>query len=219
MTKPPGLLVHPSELVARDEATLLDQLRVRLGADLWPVHRLDRATSGLLVFARHPAAAAALGRALMAREVRRRYLAVVRGWPEETGTIDHPVKDRDAPRRPARPSVTRFRTLARIELPVAIERYPTARLALVALSPVTGRRHQLRRHLKHLSHPIIGDTSYGRGAYNRYFRAEHGVQRLLLHAGELAFPHPTSGASLAFTAHPEGSFARLLDAFGWAASP
>ncbi len=215
IAKPPGLLVHRSEVAGNEEENLVDRLSEQLGQRVWTVHRLDRATSGIMVFALSAEAAGKLGRSFEDREVSKRYLAIVRGWPAEDGEIDHPVKDRDRPGRPGKAGLTRFRTLATIELPVEIETYPTSRLALIELEPLTGRRHQLRRHMKHISHPIIGDTSFGRGAWNRWFRSELGIDRLLLHAVSLRFPHPQYRESVSFTVPPADGFALALAYLGW----
>lgn len=214
VNKPPGLLMHATALARRGEPTLVDQLRAALDREVWPVHRLDRATSGLLVLALSRDAASRLGQAFQSHAVDKRYLAVVRGWPDDAGVIDHPVKDRDEPQRPARDGLTHYRTLARSELAVGIEKYPTSRFALVELQPRTGRRHQLRRHLKHINHPLIGDTTFGRGPYNRYFRDQVGVGRLLLHAWRLTFPHPASGEGLTLTAAPDPAFLAALAGAG-----
>jgi tRNA pseudouridine65 synthase len=216
--KPPGLIVHPSVLTDDDDDTLLDRLRAQLEREVWPVHRLDRPTSGAMVLALDAISAARLSRAFEAHEVGKTYLAVVRGWPQAAGEIDHPVKDRDRPDRPARPARTRYRRLATAQIDVEIEKYPCSRFALLELSPLTGRRHQLRRHLKHLHHPIIGDTTFGRGAYNRWCRTELGVSRLLLHACQLTFAHPATGLALQVSCPPSGDFDRVLAWFGWQAA-
>ncbi|WP_041718016.1 pseudouridine synthase [Alkalilimnicola ehrlichii MLHE-1] len=191
--KPAGMPVHRSRRHPGD-AVLLQRLRDQLGQWLWPVHRLDPPTSGLVVFALHPEAARALAAQFQQREVEKRYLAVVRGWPLEQGRVEHPL------RRPGRserqPAVTDFHRLATTELPIPMPPHPTARYALLELRPITGRQHQLRRHMKHISHPIIGDTTYGKGPHNRLFRERFGASELLLRATRLAFRHPGTGARL-----------------------
>lgn len=178
--KPSGLLTHGG--LARDRETALSVVRRALGARVYPVHRLDRGTSGVLLFARTLEAATALGRAFAARAVHKRYLALVRGRPAPEGVVDHPIPRREGGARV--PAVTRFRTLA-----VS----PVERCALVEALPETGRLHQVRRHLKHISHPLIGDVNYGKGDINRHYRAQYGLHRLALHAAEIAFTHPVSG--------------------------
>ncbi|HEY6872305.1 MAG TPA: pseudouridine synthase [Geobacteraceae bacterium] len=221
VNKPAGLLVHRSPLDPREERFALQMARNILGRRVYPVHRLDRATSGVLLFALSPGWARQLAAAFAERRVEKGYLAVVRGFTAEEGVIDHPLADlpdrypclpRDDGERDA---VTAYRRLATAELPVAVGRYPTSRYSLVAAFPRTGRRHQLRRHFKHLFHPIIGDTNYGEGRHNRFFREELGCSRLLLHAAGLTFPHPSTGGMVTLTAPPGGDFASLLGRLGW----
>jgi tRNA pseudouridine65 synthase len=183
--KPAGLAVHRG--AARDRTVALQLVRDRAGRHVHAVHRLDRATSGVLLFAFDPGTARRLQEQLEAGEVAKRYLALVRGVPPESGVIDHPIpRDVDGPRVPA---LTEFRRLATFE-----------RYALVEARPRTGRRHQIRRHFKHLSHPLIGDVRYGKGEHNRLFRDRFGLHRLALHALELAFDHPETGEALRLVA-------------------
>jgi tRNA pseudouridine65 synthase len=191
VNKPAGLLAHPSKLAAGEREDLLTQLRLQTGrAQLKLVHRLDRASSGVLLACDDPTVHAALGHAFERREVHKRYLAVVRGWPgEDAGEIDKPLSG-EAKRSPLKPALTRYRVLARCQLPWPSGRWETARYALVEASPETGRYRQIRRHFKHLGHPLVGDTSFGKGEHNRLFRIQLGVHRLLLHAFELRFKHP-----------------------------
>lgn len=218
--KPAGLLVHRSPIDRHETEFALQYARSLNGGDhVYPVHRLDRPTSGVLLFARDPDTARALGQAMMAGEVSKTYLAVVRGWPPEAGTIDYPLREEPDDKRkkhdpqPVREAVTHYRRLATTEIPVAIERYPTSRYSLVELHPETGRKHQLRRHMKHISHPIIGDANHGRGRHNRYFAERFGEGRLLLAATHLSFCHPVSGERICLCAPPEPGFKRVLDLF------
>lgn len=222
--KPAGLLVHRSEVDRHETRFAVQLLRDQIGRRVHPVHRLDRGTSGVLLFAFEPAVTRALSARFEAGEVDKTYLAVVRGWPAAAGRIDHALprlhEGRDGATRPGepQPAGTAFRRLATVELPVAVDRYPAARYALMALEPLTGRRHQLRRHMKHIAHPIIGDATHGKGVHNRFFRQHLGCTRMLLAAVRLALPHPVSGAPLIVHAAPCGEFAALLDRFGWTAA-
>jgi tRNA pseudouridine65 synthase len=212
--KPAGLLVHRSTIDARESRFLLQQVRDQLGKAVAPVHRLDKGTSGIVVFALHPEAARRLTPMFGDGSVRKTYLAVVRGWAPARRIIDHPLRDlgdRFARRRvvESRSARSVLRCLARIELPAPVGRYATARYSLVACRPHTGRQHQVRRHLKHLRHPVIGDANYGDGAHNRFFRSR-GVSRLLLAASALRFIHPFSHVPLAVSAPLEESFAEVL---------
>ena len=218
--KPAGLLVHRS-LIDRHETEFALQYARQLngGEHVYPCHRLDRPTSGVLLFARDPSTASLFGKALMAGQVQKTYLALVRGWAAEQGSIDHALREHAVDRRcrdepqPLREALTHFRRLARTEIAVEVEGYPQSRYSLLALYPQTGRKHQLRRHMQHISHPIIGDTNYGRTRHNRYFAERFGYSRLMLAATELAFRHPVTGKPLRLQSLPEASFMRVLELF------
>jgi tRNA pseudouridine65 synthase len=212
--KPPGIMVHRSN-IGTDREFVLQKLRDQLGQRVWPVHRLDRATSGVLLFALDPETARRLGQAFMDRRVVKRYLAVVRGWTDELGEIDHPLARHDkGERREAR---TRYRRLAHCELPIPVGGFETARYSLIEARPETGRRHQIRRHCKHISHHLIGDTTYGDGRHNRLFRQHLQCDRMLLHASRLELDHPQDGRRLELAAPLDGEFARVAEEiFGWA---
>lgn len=217
--KPSGLLVHRSSIDRHETEFALQYARdLNDGEHVYPVHRLDRPTSGLLLFARDPATASSLGQALMAGEIHKTYLAMVRGWIPESGLIDEPLRDKTIDRRDTREQAmreakTRYRRLAITEIPVAIEGYASSRYSLVELQPETGRQHQLRRHLQHISHPIIGDTNYGRTRHNHYFAERFGSGRLMLAATALSFRHPATGEAMTLTAVPEESFRNVLSIF------
>jgi tRNA pseudouridine65 synthase len=221
--KPPGLLVHRSEIDRHETRFAIQILRNQIGQRVWPAHRLDRGTSGVLLFGLSAEIAGRLGQQFEQGTIDKRYWAIVRGHPPANGSIDHPLsRQRDAyefqgseSSTEAQKALTHFRKLAEIELPVAIDRYPSSRYALLELEPVTGRRHQIRRHLKHLSHPIIGDATYGKGRHNRYFAAELGCGRLLLACTSLTFNHPVSGTRLQMKTPVSGDFAAILARFGW----
>src|SRR5690606_25205590 len=212
VNKPAGLLVHDSRLAAGERDFLVDRLRMQFGRRVFPAHRLDRATSGCLLLAFDSATAAALGGQLVSRSVGKDYLAVCRGWPEEAFTIDHPLDG--GPGKPVKkPAQTTFERLATTELDMPSSGCPTSRYALLRASPLTGRFRQIRRHLKHASHHLIGDTSHGDGRHNRNFRML-GIHRMLLHAWRLEFEHPRDGRRLAVSAPPDAEFKRALALFG-----
>lgn len=218
--KPAGLLVHRSPIDRHATEFALQYARQLNGGEhVYPCHRLDRPTSGVLLFARDPATASAFGKALMAGEVGKTYLALVRGWPAEQGVIDHPLREHATDRRlkdepqPLRDALTHFRRLASTEIPVPVEDYPQTRYSLLALYPQTGRKHQLRRHMQHISHPIVGDTNYGRTRHNHYFAERFGYSRLMLAATELAFRHPVTGQPMVVQGLPEHSFMQMLSIF------
>ena len=210
--KPAGLMVHDSVLAAGETDFAADRLRAQFDRPIHLVHRLDRATSGSLLLAFDRDTASALGKAVMAQQLEKRYLAVCRGWPEAEFEIDHPLDG--GPGKPQKkPAVTRFRRLATGELPVPSAGFPTSRYALLECEPLTGRFRQIRRHLKHSSHHLVGDTSHGDGRHNREFRMR-GVHRMLLHAERLTFPDPSGSGRIDVIAAPDGEFAKALVLLG-----
>lgn len=211
--KPAGLMVHDSKLARGETDFAADRLREQLGRPIFLIHRLDRATSGCLLLAFDREAASALGRMLMAGEVEKDYLAICRGWPEESFVVDHPLDG--GPGKPEKkPALTRFQRLATGELALPSVSHDTSRYALLRCRPDTGRFRQIRRHLKHVSHHMIGDTSHGDGRHNRHFRMQ-GVHRMLLHAVRLAFPHPASGERIDVAAPLDVEFRKAFQLFGW----
>jgi tRNA pseudouridine65 synthase len=220
--KPAGLLVHRTSLDAHEALFAVQLLRRQLKRRIFTVHRLDKATSGVLVFGLSKDAAGLLSRAFERGEVEKTYLALVRGWIAETGDIDHPLSRRfdeaelHATQRNGAPQEARtlLRRLGTAELPHRVDRYPTSRYSLVELRPLTGRRHQLRRHMSHLSHHIVGDTTYGKGRHNQLFRDLFDSHRLLLASVELDLPHPLAGGRLQLTAPLDQGFLSVLERLG-----
>lgn len=222
--KPSGWLVHRTGLDAHETRIVLQALRDQLGRPVYPVHRLDKGTSGVLLMALDPDTARAVAGQFEARALGKRYLALVRGWPPEAWTVDHALRPDDAaPETPAQPALTRFQRLASLTIDVPVDRYPTTRAALVQAWPETGRRHQIRRHLKHVAHPIIGDATHGKGAHNRWWAQRLGTARLWLHACELSLVHPWSGQPLTIVSDPiagpdaarHGDWLALLRSQAW----
>ena len=219
--KPAGLLVHPSWIDKRETRCAMMLLRDQIGQYVYPVHRLDKPTSGVLLFALSSEVARRLTEHFTQHQVEKRYLAVVRGYTEEAGTVDHALReqpdkmtDRQARRdKPPQTAVTEYRRLATLELPVRVDRYPSSRYSLVEARPLTGRKHQIRRHFKHLSHPIIGDTRYGKSNHNRLFAERFGSHRLLLAATRLQLPHPMTGEPLRLEAGLDPCFSAIVKSF------
>ena len=215
VNKPANLAVHRSTFVGPADAFLIDLLREQVGGNVYLAHRLDRATSGVLLVARSKEVAAALGEQFMQRTVHKQYLVVVRGWPEPTeGVIDYalPGSRETGPRREAR---TRYRQLDSIEVPIELGRYPQQRYALLLAEPESGRFRQIRKHLAHIHHPVIGDCQHGRGDHNRLYKQHFGCHRMLLHAWRVSFAHPLSGAAMTIEAPLDEAYAGLLARFDW----
>lgn len=205
--KPSGLMVHHNRH-NRNGPAALQLVRDMIGDFVFPVQRLDRATSGILLFAKSSSGAAAIAEEFRARRVHKSYLAVVRGHMPAEQTIDHPIGEK--PDGSKIPAITHCTTLRKTELPFPCGPYATARYSLVQAVPETGRFHQIRKHLKHIAHPIIGDTCHGDGDHNRLFREKFGIYRLLLQAESLAFRQPFSGESIRIVIPPDDE---LLAAF------
>jgi tRNA pseudouridine65 synthase len=218
VNKPAGVPVHGSRILEDQPQTLLSMVRKSEGVMVHAVHRLDRPVSGVNLFSGSQSLLVQMSQAFENRLVRKCYLAVVRGWPEECGIISHPLlppRDERKPGSIARDAITRFERIATIETPFPVAPYETSRYSLLALFPETGRRHQLRMHMKHISHHLIGDTTYGRGEHNRLFREQFNCHRLLLHAWSLEFSHPVSGTPVRIHAPLDGTFSNIIKVFAW----
>jgi len=223
VNKPAGLLVHRSSIDRHEHENAMQVVRDQLGQWVYPFHRLDKATSGVLVFALDRETARLMTQSFTEERISKKYLAVVRGFTNETERIDHPLKnildrttDQKADKdKPPKPAVTDYRRLASVELPHPVGRYSTARYSLIAASPLTGRNHQIRRHLKHIFHPVLGDTTYGDGRQNDFFRRQFNCHRLLLHAGKIEFIHPHTGQPLQIRAQLDDIFDALLQELQW----
>ncbi|WP_211233787.1 pseudouridine synthase [Comamonas composti] len=216
--KPAGWLVHRTGLDAHETRFVLQTLRDQLGCHVYPVHRLDKGTCGVLVLGLHAEAARQLNQAFVQQQVDKHYLALVRGWLPEALEVDHALKPDDAPAHAqAQSAQTSLRCLARLESPEAFDaRHAGTRISLIEARPATGRRHQIRRHLKHVAHPIIGDATHGKGPLNRWWARLLGQQRLWLHAHGLQLPHPVTGQRLQLQADWR-TLAHLPDVQHWQA--
>jgi len=220
--KPSGLLIHRSYIDRTETRFALQMARDLLGQRVYPVHRLDKPTSGVLLFALSSEDAARLTAAFTAGDVQKKYFAVCRGVAPPDGVIDYPLLEeqdrhdlyRQEGKEPQN-AVTSYQRLATVELPFAVGRYPTSRYSMLEVEPLSGRRHQIRRHFKHIFHPLIGDVNYGEGRYNRFFREEFNCRRLLLHAAELTIPDQTGGEPLKFTAPLDSTFRGIINSLGW----
>jgi tRNA pseudouridine65 synthase len=210
-SKPSGLPVHRDAFSPRGQVVCLQTLRDQLGREVHPVHRLDSATSGVMLFALSRDVLGTLSKQFMERDVRKVYHAVVRGWIEDDVQCDEPLRDEGR----SLAARTRFKVLKRIALPWPNTRHAESRYSYVEVRPTTGRFHQIRRHANHLGHPIVGDTKHGNGEHNRLWRSNRGCFRLLLHATSLEVTHPIHRTPMTLVAPPPDEFARQLDELPW----
>ncbi|MDD3855358.1 tRNA pseudouridine(65) synthase TruC [Sulfurimonas sp.] len=221
INKPSGLLVHRSPIDRYETEFAVQILRDQIGQFVYPVHRLDKPTSGVLLFALDKESASLLGEQFMSRESKKSYIAVVRGYIEERGIIEHALtikldkiadKDSSIPIE-AQEATTEYERVATVELDFAVGKYDKTRYSLVKLYPMTGRKHQLRRHMKHISHHILGDTKYGRGEHNIFIREQFDCHRMLLHASELQIRHPHTNEILVIQASLDDTFESMCKLF------
>lgn len=223
VNKPAGMLVHRSWLDKHETQFVMQTLRDQIGQHVFPLHRLDRATSGVLVFALSSEIASNVMPMFANHEMVKTYHAIVRGWIEEGDVLDYPLKeelDKIADKfakqdKEAQSAVTEYQPLAKVEVPFSTGKFPTTRYCLVEMKPKTGRKHQLRRHMAHLRHPIVGDTTHGDGKHNRLYREEYDCHRLMLHASELRFVHPYTKQDLVLKASFDESWQKLFAEFEW----
>lgn len=211
INKPNGLLVHRSPIASDADVFAVQLLRDQLGQKVYPVHRLDRKTSGVLLFALNETMNSEMQQKFMDGEITKTYHAIVRGHTPDRGEIDYPLKRDDGVTQDA---VTHFETLARAEVPFALGKHPTSRYSLVQLNPLTGRMHQLRKHMAHIMHPIIGDRPHGCNKQNRFFKEELGMIQMMLHAVSVEFVHPVSSQHVAIEAPYLSEFVRMRSLLG-----
>lgn len=212
INKPHGLLVHPSPIARDAEQFAMQLLRDELGRYVFPVHRLDRKTGGVLLFALDPKTQREVQEQFAERKVEKEYWAIVRGYTDDSGEIDYPLRKENGTWQEA---FTAYETMARAELPVPFGKHATVRYSLVKLEPETGRMHQIRKHMAHILHPIIGDRPHGCNKQNRLFKERWGMTTMLLHARALDITHPVTGASLKFVATIQAEFERMAAMMGW----
>ncbi|MCW8107535.1 pseudouridine synthase [Alteromonas ponticola] len=216
--KPPGLLVHRSPIAKHETEFAVQLLRDQVGRYVYPVHRLDRPTSGVLLFTFSPELVSAIGAQWMQKQVRKEYTAIVRGFVTGAGLIDYELsfkRDKFADKgkhlnNAPQPACTEYHGLENFVIPHPVGRYESARYALIKLNPITGRKHQLRRHLAHIRHPIIGDTTHGDGKQNKFLREHFGFQQLALSCTRLTFLHPIANRSCSITCQPHADMIKLL---------
>ena len=212
INKPHGLLVHRSPIASDASEFAVQLLRDQLGQRVYPVHRLDRKTSGVLLFALSEAINSAMQQQFAKGHINKTYLAIVRGYTEDRQEIDYPLRrnDRGAGVGVLQDAFTVLTTLRRSEIPLPFGKHATSRYSLVELTPTTGRMHQLRKHMAHILHPIIGDRPYGCNKQNKLFTEHFGMNTMLLHAHQIQFSHPITAEAITITAPWQTEFERML---------
>lgn len=212
INKPHGLLVHRSSIANDAKEFALQLLRDQVNRHVSPVHRLDRKTGGLLLFAFEKDVEIAMHQQFQNGEVQKKYLAVLRGYAPDSGEIDYPLAKENGTMQEA---FTAFVTLKRAEIEVAFGKHPTSRYSLVEATPTTGRMHQLRRHFAHIFYPIIGDRKHGCNKQNKFFKEEWEMTTMLLHASELGFTHPVTKEKIQLKANVHDEFKRTMELMSW----
>jgi tRNA pseudouridine65 synthase len=210
INKPHGLLVHRSPIAADASEFAIQLLRDQIGQKVFPVHRLDRKTSGVLLFALNDEVNKILQEAFRNKKVEKKYRALVRGFTPESGTIDYALMREDGKVQEA---VTHYSRLETFEIPFALGKHATSRYSLLEVEPETGRMHQIRKHLAHIFHPIIGDRPHGCNKQNKLFLEKWEMNTMLLHAEEIRFLHPVSHEPVIIQAELSAEFKRTLEMF------
>jgi tRNA pseudouridine65 synthase len=208
INKPHGLLVHRSKYADEAKVFAVQELRNQIGQHVFPVHRLDRKTGGVLLFALNPEINSLMNQQFADNRVAKKYFAVVRGYTQDTGIIDYPLENEVGTVKEA---VTNYSTLQRTEIPIPLGNFHSSRYSLVEVKPETGRMHQIRKHFAHIFHPIIGDRPHGCNKQNRMFKARWNMDTMLLHAHEISFVHPITQVQITIQASLNGEFLRSLE--------
>jgi len=212
INKPHDLLVHRSSIAADVEDFAMQILRDQIGAKVYPAHRIDRKTGGVLLFALDKEVEKAMQQQFMNNQVHKKYLAIVRGHTPDSGEIDYPLRKENGTLQDA---FTAYRTLQRAELPVPLGKHETSRYSLIEAEPTTGRMHQLRKHFAHIFHPIIGDRTHGCNKQNKLFKDKWEMNTMLLHASQLSFTHPITHEPVTIKAELQPKFLEVMKLMGW----
>jgi len=207
INKPHGLLVHRTGIATNADTFAVQELRNQIDKHVYPVHRLDRKTSGALLFTLKKELIPVLMKQFEEQQVKKSYWAILRGYTDDEGTIDYPLTNNKGKTQEA---VTHYKTLVRIELDLPFGKHKTSRYSLIEAKPETGRMHQLRKHFAHILHPIIGDRPHGCNKQNKLFLKKWNMSTMLLHAISLEFIHPTSEGAIKLTADLRVEFNRML---------
>nr|WP_294790823.1 pseudouridine synthase [uncultured Mucilaginibacter sp.] len=212
INKPHDLLVHRSSIATDVEEFAMQILRDQIGAKVYPAHRIDRKTGGVLLFALGKEVEKATQQQFMNNQVHKKYLAIVRGHTPDSGEIDYPLRKENGTLQDA---FTAYRTLQRTELPVPFGKHETSRYSLIEAEPTTGRMHQLRKHFAHIFHPIIGDRTHGCNKQNKLFKEKWEMTTMLLHASQLSFTHPVTNEQVTINAELQPKFLEVMRMMGW----
>lgn len=208
INKPHGLLVHRSPIAADASEFAIQLLREQIGQMVYPVHRLDRKTSGVLLVALNKKAERALQMQFDEKQIQKSYLAILRGFTNDEDTIDYPLKNE---KEVVQDAITHFKTLGKSEIPLVFGKHNTSRYSLVLAEPETGRMHQIRKHFAHIFHPILGDRPHGCNKQNKLWLETYEMNKMMLHAYSLGFKHPIKENSISITAAPSEEFKRVSD--------
>lgn len=213
INKPARLLVHKTRIAEEKKVFALQLLRDQVGYRVYPLHRLDRPTSGVLLFGKNTTIASLLGSYFENHQFSKEYWAVVRGYTSDHDIIDYALKNEE--KSNVQDAITEYTTIAKIELPIPVGPYQTARYSLVKAFPKTGRYHQIRKHFGHIRHYIIGDTSHGDWRHNRMFQEKFQLNNLFLHARSIEFVHPLSSSNIKIEAEFPEHFIKMAKQFDW----
>lgn len=214
INKPHGLLVHRSPIASDASEFAVQLLRDQLGQRVYPVHRLDRKTGGVLLFALNESMNSLMQQLFADGQVTKTYLAIVRGFTADEQTIDYPLR-RDDNSEVMQEAITHVKTLQRAEISLPFGKHATSRYSFVELTPTTGRMHQLRKHMAHILHPIIGDRPHGCNKQNKLFKEHFAMNTMLLHAQQIEFNHPITTEQIIITAPRQSEFERMMRTLFW----
>lgn len=212
INKPHGLLVHQSPIARDADVFALQLLRNQLNQRVHPVHRIDRKTGGILLFALDVEVNKQIQQLFADNQVNKEYLAIVRGYTEDQGEIDYELTREDGKKQEA---FTSYQRIDQVELPIPFGRHQTSRYSLVKAFPKTGRMHQIRKHFAHILHPIIGDRPHGCNKQNKLFKEQWQMDTMMLHAYKLSFVHPVTNKLINIKASLQSEFTRMLEMMEW----
>ncbi len=212
VNKPHGLLVHRSYYAGEADFFAVQELRNQLGQRVYPCHRLDRKTGGVLLFALNKEVNSLMQQKFAQNLVKKKYLAIVRGYTDDSGTINYSLTNDKGKMQEA---ITKYKTLNKAELDIPFGKFKTSRYSLVELNPQTGRMHQIRKHFAHIFHPVIGDRPYGCNKQNRLFKEKFKMTTMMLHASEICFNHSITKKEVIIKANLQLEFKRIMELMGW----